>query len=65
MGDIMLYLQAFIDFIMKLLSFFKKSDNTETGGNGKDNVTPEAWFTESRIIPDNKQAEIFSLVFCI
>lgn len=42
MGDIMLYLQAFIDFIMKLLSFFKKSDNTETGENGKDNVTPEA-----------------------
>ncbi|MGN1194335.1 MAG: hypothetical protein ACI4SB_02525 [Acutalibacteraceae bacterium] len=42
MSDIMLYLQAFIDFIMKFLSFFKKSDNTENGGNGKDSVTPEA-----------------------
>ncbi len=40
MSDIMLYLQAFIDFIMKILSFFKKSDNT--GTDGKDSVTPEA-----------------------
>lgn len=41
MSDIMLYIQAFIDFIMKLLSFFKKSENTEPGGDGKDSVTPE------------------------
>ncbi|MGN1444215.1 MAG: hypothetical protein ACI4XE_10245 [Acutalibacteraceae bacterium] len=40
MSEIMLYLQAFIDFIMKFLSFFKKSDNT--GTDGKDSVTPEA-----------------------
>ncbi len=24
------YIQALIDFIMKLIAFFKKSDNTET-----------------------------------
>lgn len=40
MSDIMLYIQAFIDFIMKILSFFKKSDNT--GTDGQDSVTPEA-----------------------
>ena len=30
MTDYMSYFKVLIDFIMKLLAFFKKSDNTET-----------------------------------
>ncbi len=29
MPDYMVYFKAIIDFIMKLIAFFKKSDNTE------------------------------------
>ncbi len=31
----MAYIQAFIEFILKIISFFKSNDNTDSGNNAK------------------------------